>query len=312
MKPVAGHGVAVAHVEQVVDVPVEVRDALPVELGLHRRAVDVVDPVHRLVGDLVVDRIGVRREEVGRPAHLVRVDEQRARVLAQELDLAVGLGLGASEPVAVHVEPVEVAAGVRLAAVRVLDRQEHDDRVVEDLPGRAVVAVGELVEHAHGCVGARLLAAVDVGGDPEDGGIATGDLSRLSCRGARVTQRLGRALDVAQRTAAELIRLTHDGPAQLASLLRGLIERAGDDTLARRVHRVHVGVRLIGGHLAVLASGRGHDLGERRHLAAELGRRLRRVAGGLGRGGSGGERRDRHSGQDDEAQTGQGFSPRRD
>ncbi len=219
MKPGGGHGVAVAHVEEVVDVAVEVRDALTVELGLHRRAVDVVDPVHRLVGDLVVDRVGVGREEVGRPAHLVGIDEQRARVLAQELDLGVGLGLGACEPVAVHVEPVEVAAGVGLAAVRVLDRQEHDDRVVEDLARGAVVAVGQLVEDPQRAVGAGLLAAVHVGGHPQDRRVAAGDLPRPPGRRARVTQGLCGTLDVAQLAAAEMVRLADDRPAQLAALL---------------------------------------------------------------------------------------------
>jgi hypothetical protein len=68
------HRVAVAHVEQVVDGVVEVRDALPVELVLHRRAVQVVDPADRLVGDLVVDRVRVRREEVRLRAHLAEID----------------------------------------------------------------------------------------------------------------------------------------------------------------------------------------------------------------------------------------------
>ena len=179
---VGRHGVAVARVEEVVGVVVEVRDPALVELVLHRRAVDVVDPVDRRVGDVVVDRVRVGREEVRLGAHLVGVDEQHARVAAQQLDLAVGLGLGAREPVAVHVEAVEVAARVGLAPVRVLGRQDHDDRLVEDPLGGAVGAVGELVEHAQRRVGAALLAAVHVGGDPQDRRVRGGDLRRLASR----------------------------------------------------------------------------------------------------------------------------------
>ena len=183
-EPGRGHGVAVAHVEEVVDVAVEVVDALALELLGHRGAVDVVDPVDRLVGDLVIDGIGVRREEVARAAHLVRVDEQRAGVLAQQLELGVGLGLGAGEPVAVEVEAVEVAARVSLAPVGVLDREQDDDRVGEDPVRGAVAAVGELVEHPQRPFGPRLLAAVDVGGDPEDRRIALRD--RIGPRAAEV------------------------------------------------------------------------------------------------------------------------------
>ena len=127
------HRVAVAGVEEVVDVVVEVRDPARVELVLHRRPVQVVDPAHRLVGDLVVDRVRVGREEVaGGVAHLVRIDEQHGRVAAQHLDLAVRFRLRAGKPVAVHVEPVCVAPRVGLAAVGVLRRQDHHDRLVED------------------------------------------------------------------------------------------------------------------------------------------------------------------------------------
>ena len=165
----AGDRVAVAHVEQVVEVTVEVGDVEALEGLGHRTAVDVVDPVQRGLADLVIHRVGVRREEVGRTAHLVGVDEQLRRQLSQHLELGVGLGLGAREPVAVHVEAVGVATRVGLPAVRVLRRQYDDDRVVEDLLSRAVAAGGQLVEDAQRRVGAALLAAVDVAGDPENG-----------------------------------------------------------------------------------------------------------------------------------------------
>ena len=68
------------------------------------------------------------------------VDEQRRRVFADDVELAVGLGLGPGEPVAVHVEAVDVPPLAELAAVRVLRRQDHDDRVGEDLVDDAVAA----------------------------------------------------------------------------------------------------------------------------------------------------------------------------
>ena len=96
------------------------------------------------------------------------VDEQHRRVLADDLELAVGLRLGAGEPVAVHVEAVQVAPLLELAAVRVLDRQDHDEGVVQDLPDHAVIAGGEVVQDAQGRIRAALLAAVDVAGHPQD------------------------------------------------------------------------------------------------------------------------------------------------
>ena len=140
------HGVAVAHEEHVVGVVVEV--ALGGDRRRRRRRcsrsrlvglADPVDPVDRLVGDLVVDRVGVRREEVLPAAHLVRVDEDLRRVAAQQFDLAVGLRLGAGEPVAVQVEAVLVLPPRRVAAVRVLGRHDDGDEVVvalRDLAGQ--------------------------------------------------------------------------------------------------------------------------------------------------------------------------------
>ena len=96
------------------------------------------------------------------------VDEEHRRVLADDLELAVGLGLGPGEPVAVHVEAVDVAPLADLAAVGVLGRQDHDEGVGDDLVDDAVVARGELVQGMERGVGAALLAAVDVAGDPQD------------------------------------------------------------------------------------------------------------------------------------------------
>jgi hypothetical protein len=98
----------------------------------------------------------------------VGVDVEHRRVLAEDLELAVGLRLGPGEPVAVHVEAVEVAAGLLLAAVRVLDRQDDDDRVGEDVVDDAVAPRGEVVQGVERGVGAALLVAVDVAREPED------------------------------------------------------------------------------------------------------------------------------------------------
>jgi hypothetical protein len=108
-------------------------------------AVEEVLPAHRLRRDLVIRRIGSRREEVVVGAHLVGVDIEHAGVAPEQLKLGVGLDLGAREPVAVHVEPVRVLPRLRLAPVWILGRDDPDDGVLEDLPRRAVVAVGELV-----------------------------------------------------------------------------------------------------------------------------------------------------------------------
>jgi hypothetical protein len=268
---VGRHGIAVARVEEVVRVVVEVRDAPLVELALHRGAVDVVDPGHGRLGDLVVDGIGVGREEVRRRAHLVRVDEQHARVAAQQLDLAVGLGLGAREPVAVHVEAVGVAARVRLAAVGVLDRQDHHDRRVEDPLGRAVGAVGELVEHAQRRVGAALLAAVHVARDPEDRGIRGGDPRRVERARARIHQLRRARAHGGQAGARHALGPADDRIAQRPPLVRGR-RHAARHAGAGPVDREQVAVGLGRGDVAVTEVDADHLLGGR-DLPSEARRR---------------------------------------
>ena len=140
MEALGRHGVAEHDREEVVRRAVEVLDPLAVELGRDGRAVELVDPVVGRVGDLVIFRVRVRREEVVRQAEFVRVDEEHRWVLPDDLQLAVGLGLGPGEPVAVHVEAVEVAPLTDLAPVGVLGRQDHDKRVGEDLVDHAVAA----------------------------------------------------------------------------------------------------------------------------------------------------------------------------
>ena len=244
------HGVAVAHVEEVVDVAVEEGDREPPERLLHRRAVEVVDPVQRRLADVVVDGIGVGREEVGRAPHLVRVDEQLRRQLAQHLHLAVGLGLGPREPVAVHVEAVCVAPGVGLAPVGVLRRQHDDDRVVEDLLRRAVGARGELVEHPQRGVGAALLTTVHVAGDPEDRRHRADDLACLSLGRPGVAEPSEVAADPVEPGRGHPLLLPDDGIAQRAPLDRGG-EDAVDDLRARGGDRGEIGVRLLRRDVAV-------------------------------------------------------------
>ena len=202
------------------------------------------------------------------------VDEQRTGVLTQQLDLAVGLGLRAGEPVAVHVEAVEVLACIGLPAVGILDRQQDDDGVVEDLLGGAVGAVGQLVQHAQRRVGAGLLAAVHVGRHPEDRRVGGRDGLGLRLGGQRVTQLLGSLAHALQARRAEPFRLSHDREAELAPLLAQLVELAGDHPIARSVHRVHVLVGLVGGDLASVSARVLHHV-------AELGRGAREDRCGL-------------------------------
>ena len=277
------HGVAVAHVEQVVDVAVEEVEALARELRGQRAAVEVVDPAHRLVGDLVVDRVRVGREEERGAAHLVRVDEQLRRQLAQQLDLAVGLGLRAREPVAVHVEAVVVPARVGLAAVRVLRGQQHDQRVVEDLRRRAVGPVGQLVERAQRGVGPALLAAVHVAGDPQD---RRGRARQLGGRGG-VRGRIAQLGDVrAHGLHAEPARVlgrAHDRVVERPALDRGR-ERARRDAVAGRINGCQVRVGLRRRHIVVAEREAQHRL-RRRHLAPEDRCGRHRIAGRRTRGG---------------------------
>ena len=140
MEALGRHGVAEHDREEVVRRTVEVLDPLAVELGRDGRAVELVDPVVRRVGDLVILRVRVRWEEVVRQAELVRVDVEHRRIRPDDLELAVRLGLGSGEPVAVHVEAVLVAPLAELAPIRVLGRQDDDKRVGQDLVDHAVAA----------------------------------------------------------------------------------------------------------------------------------------------------------------------------
>jgi hypothetical protein len=98
----------------------------------------------------------------------VRVDEEDGRELPKRFDLAVGLGLRSREPVPVQVESVGVLPRVGFPTVWILDRQYHDDRVVEDLPGRAVGAGGEPVQDAERGIRSARLVPMDIGRNPQN------------------------------------------------------------------------------------------------------------------------------------------------
>jgi hypothetical protein len=179
--------VSVALVEEVIRGVVEVWNRASVELPAHGGPVEVVDPVHRRVGRLVVDGVRVGRKEVaGLIAHLMRVDEEHGRIPADRLELAIGLRLRAGEPVPVEVEAIGVSTGVGFAPVGILDGQDHDDRLIEDLRRGAVRAVRQLPEDAQGGVGATLLAVVHVAGDPEDGRVLLRDGPDVARTGRRI------------------------------------------------------------------------------------------------------------------------------
>ncbi len=276
-EPDAWDGVPVDHREEVVDLVVEVLDVLPVELGPHRSAEEVVGEVHRLGRHLVVERIRGRREEEVVSALLVGVDVHDAGVPAQQLELPVGLALRPREPVAVHVEEVGVLTRLGLATVGVLRRDDPDERVVEDLRRSAVGAVRELVEDAQLRVGAALLAAVDIAHQPEDrrrlGGEAGG--LRRRCRG--VAEALRRRLDRREPGGRHVPRLADERVAQWATVPRRR-EDTADDARARGVDRLHVLVGLGRGHLLGAEPEAEHRLCRRR-LAGEGRWRLDRVAG---------------------------------
>jgi hypothetical protein len=193
------NGVAEDRGEEVVGGAVEVVDLLPVELLGDGRRVEVVDPVMGGVRDLVVFGVGIGWEEVVLEPELVRVDIQHRREPPDGLQLAVRFRLGPGEPVPVHVEAVGVAAGVELAAVRVLDREDHHGRRVQDGGDHAVVAVGQLVQGLQRGVGAALLVPVHVRRDPQDLGRGGDQRLRLRWGECGVTEGGGVGPDRLQR-----------------------------------------------------------------------------------------------------------------
>jgi len=178
---------------------------------------------------------------------------------------------------AVHVEPVGVLAGVGLAAIRVLHRDDPHQRVVQDLPRGAIIAVGQLIQDPELRVGRALLAAVHVAHQPHDGRCAAGDVGRLLVAGGRITQRARRLLDPRQPLRGDVLRLSHQRVPDRPPL-PGRAQRAADHTRARGVHGIHVGIRFGGSDLPGAQREPEHPLGGG-HLAPKARRRLHRVAG---------------------------------
>ena len=169
LEPERGHGIGEDRREEVVAVTlVEVVPSAPLELLGHGRTVDVVDVVDLSVCHLVIDGVVGRREECPIEAELVMVGQHERRILAHELDLAVGLGLGATEMVAVEIERVVVAAKVERPPVGILDRDHDHHGVLEDPVHDTVVAIGETVDERDDGVCAALLVAVDVPAHPQE------------------------------------------------------------------------------------------------------------------------------------------------
>ena len=248
----------------------------------------------RRVRGLVVLGVGVGREEVVRQAELVRVDVEHRRVLAERLELAVGLGLRPGEPVAVHVEAVQVAAGLLLAAVRVLDGQDHDERVGQDAVDHAVAARGELVE---GVAGPRRRRSPRCRGRWPDShriaGVALVAAVTAAVRRGRVSEHLevrpdGREAGCRHPGRGPDHRVA-DGPATD----RGGRERRRD-AVAGRVHGPQIRVALGGADLLGPEREAEGLLGRRDGRDLDLGRGRERITG---RGG-----KDR-GGREDPAQT---------
>ena len=105
--------VHVAGIEEVVHVPVEVREAAFVEPPRDR----LPEHVHERDLPLAVPRIGGRRrgrEEVGRvPAHLVEIHHDLGPEFEEDVHLAARLGLTLDEEVPVQVEQVVVPPAAR-------------------------------------------------------------------------------------------------------------------------------------------------------------------------------------------------------
>ena len=278
--------VSVEDPEEVVRLVVEVPDPLTVELGGHRGPVDPVDPVVRLVGDLVIHGVGVRREEVRERPHLVDVEVQHGREPSKELELRVRLRLSTGEPVAVHVDVVGVAARVRLAAVWALHGDEHDDRVVEDRLGDAVGASGELVEQLERGLRAALLAPVDVGLHQQDRRGGGGQRTDVGL-GLGIPELRDRRVDGGRhsRLLIEVVRIAGDRVIDRPTFHRVTGDPARD-TIARVVERFDVRVR-FGDRDLPGAERRERftverDLLRSRHVLGEDGIREDRMTGRLG------------------------------
>jgi hypothetical protein len=189
---------AVARIERVVHLADEVREAAVVE-SRGGGAAEGLEPADLIGRDEWVQRIGRRREVVGRvAAHLVEVDDDVREVVERDLQPAARLGLRLREPVAVHVEEVVIgsparprlvvlgaepfAVGRRRAtelvleeeaspAIGIFERVDEDDRLAKDRVDHRVAAGGEqVICLGEGGVGRGDLVAVNGMHEPGDDG----------------------------------------------------------------------------------------------------------------------------------------------
>ena len=204
----AGIGIAVAGVEEVVVLRLVVGPALAVE-GLGVGAAEGVEPGQHAAVDARMHRLGGGREEVARVrGHLVEVHVDLGLPGAVGGDAAAALLLRRPGPVAVEIDQVVVlaAAGpglevlggdavdvrrlalallvaveVALAAVRVAQRVDQHDDVVEQ-PRPVTLRGGERVRRHHGGLGGGRLVAVHAVGQPHDRRQAPGEALALALR----------------------------------------------------------------------------------------------------------------------------------
>ena len=157
--------------------------------------------------------------------------------------------------------------------------------VVENAPGRAVGAVGQLPENTQRGVRAALLIAVHVACDPEDGGRGRGEARDLGRRRGGIAQALGGGRDPGQRRRGHIVRQADNGVAQRPAAETGG-KHAVDDAGRRARHRQQIAVRL-GDRDVALAEVDAEKRARRRHGAGKD----RRGAGGVasGRGSIDGE-----------------------
>ena len=237
--------VAVPGIEGVVDLAVEVGDALFVEAAGGVPA-DQLAALQRRGGDPGVQRLGLGREEEGLVgAHLVGVHHDLGPPVADLGRMAARLGLGLDEPVAVEVEQVVVEApagpglvplgrqgigvgrravtrrvGVEeaLAPVGVLGRHEDHDGVGHPAAHGRIARGQQVSRCCHGGVGGADLVAVNRIGQPDDHRLVGDDGAGLGGRGAaRIGQGAGVGLDLVQ--PGDVGRRSDGGPEHGTSLV---------------------------------------------------------------------------------------------
>ena len=197
----------------------------------------------------MVDGVVVRWEERTVVPELVVVGEHDGRVLAHQVELAIGLGLGPHKVVLVQVEREPVAPEVGIRCVWV---PAEGTTTITALESRMSVtpqssSMGELVEQPKRCVTAALLASVQVADHPQEHrrarrrahprclcGVEGSRIAATSCwtccRPAGVT--LAGLPTIAYRMFSTSLR--HAGVAEDHAVARGARRRSGRSRSRRR------------------------------------------------------------------------------